>query len=446
MKISVIGTGYVGLVSGLGLASVGHSVVCYDLNPEIIQSLNNGIPTIHEDGLEPLLKQLLRSGNIAFELLTSESLSLSDVILIAVGTPSKDGNIDLSFIRSAAKSAGESLNLSTHPVSIIVKSTVTPGTTSIVVREEINAVLEKPTREFGLGMNPEFLREGSAISDFQNPDRIIFGHEDQIALGHLRQMYESYNCPKIEVNTKTAELTKYANNFFLALQISASNEIANLASSLGGIDPLEVMSGVLYDRRWSGDWEKGESPHGIGAYLKPGPGFGGSCFPKDVEALISLGEESGGNQTIAQAVLNVNRNQPKQVAALLLGENFERKKILILGLAFKPDTDDVRETPANGFISALVSMGIKVLAHDPIAIQNFQSTFSSVSSSVTFVPDWKSAALEADVVVLLTPWEEYVTGVPKLSADYLTLIDPRRAIHQSSLPTNWTYKSLGINL
>jgi UDPglucose 6-dehydrogenase/GDP-mannose 6-dehydrogenase len=445
MRISVIGTGYVGLVSGLGLASVGHKVVCYDLNPDIVNTLNSGIPTIHEEGLDSLLKQLLQSGNISFELLTSESLSSSDVILIAVGTPSKDGNIDLSFIRSAAKSAGESLNLSNQPVSIIVKSTVTPGTTSVVVRQEVKAVLEKPNRDFGLGMNPEFLREGSAISDFQNPDRIIFGHEDQIALEHLREMYESFECPKIEVNIKTAELTKYANNFFLALQISASNEIANLASKLGDIDPLEVMGGVLSDRRWSGDWQKGETPHGIGSYLKPGPGFGGSCFPKDVEALISLGEEVSEKQTIAQAVLDVNRIQPKHVADLLLGENFEGKKVLILGLAFKPDTDDVRESPASGFIAALVSRDIKVQAHDPIAIQNFQTTFSQVSSLVTFVSDWKSAALEVDVIVLLTPWQEYVVGVPNLRAEQLTLVDPRRAIPQHSLSPNWTYKSLGID-
>lgn len=445
MKIAVIGTGYVGLISGLGLAGAGHHVTCFDVDKIKIQCLQAGKPTIYEDGLSDELEKLVDSGHIQFKLISPDALSESDVILIAVGTPSKNGNIDLSYVKSAARVAAESLFLSKQPVSIVVKSTVIPGTTSEIVRNEINSVLSNSGRTYGLGMNPEFLREGSAILDFQQPDRVVIGYEDEIALMHLREMYQSFSCPKLEVNTKTAELIKYANNFLLALQISATNEISNLATAIGDIDPMTVMAGVLADRRWAGDWKLGDRPHGIASYLAPGPGFGGSCFPKDVEALMQLGNNIGVQQTLAKATLSVNSQQPQNVVSQLLGNNLKDTKVLVLGLAFKPNTDDVRETPSFGVVAALQEKGATVYAHDPLAVDNFKKEYSSKINPVEFVANWVETASTVDVIFVVTPWIDYLEAINSEFANLNILFaDPRRAFDKNNLPSNFKYLSLGI--
>ncbi len=445
MKISVIGTGYVGLVSGLGLARIGHTVTCFDVNSDIIDRLRRSEPTIHEDGLEAELKDLSAKGAISFDLVSPEALSKSDVILIAVGTPSHEGDIDLRFIRSAAKMAGEAILQSNHSISVIVKSTVIPGTTSGVVRDEIESVIAESNHTYGLGMNPEFLREGSAIADFQNPDRIVLGHEDAIALSHLREMYAPFDCPKVEVNTKTAELIKYANNFLLAMQISAANELANLAMELGDVDPYAVMQAVIQDRRWSGNWETGAKPPAITTYLIPGPGFGGSCFPKDVEALISLGSRTGSPQTLAAATLAVNQSQPAHTVDQLVRSDLTGKRVLVLGLAFKPDTDDVRETPSFGVIQALQARGAKVLAHDPMAVSNFNKSYGSSLGEIEYVESWVDVAPSTDIVFVVTPWQEYKDQLPNCEAEILQVVDPRHAFFGRSFPKGWTYTSLGVS-
>ena len=436
MKISVLGTGYVGLVSGVGLASVGHVVSCFDNRAQIVDSLSQGTPTIYEPGLPELLERVRASGNISFAAPTARALSESEVILIAVGTPSKDGDIDLSYVREVARMAGEAISLADHTISVIVKSTVVPGTTRGLVTETVLAASGGPRDKFGIGMNPEFLREGCAISDFQFPDRIVLGHEDSIALAHLEQMYSPFDVDKIKVNTATAELTKYANNMLLALQISAANEIANVAAVVGGIDPMDVIRGVVADARWGGP-----QAQPIVKYLIPGPGFGGSCFPKDVEAIRELGQAYALPMHVSSAVLAVNAEQPSRAISSMLDEaELRGKKVVVLGLAFKPDTDDVRATPALGVVLALQGHGAIVTAHDPLGIDGFRELHSE---GVAFVTDWKAAVLAADVVVVPTPWGEY-SAVPGLLKAGQILVDPRRAYSPSALAPDVSYRSLGI--
>jgi UDPglucose 6-dehydrogenase len=235
MKLAVVGTGYVGLVSGVCLAAKGHDVTCVDLNPEIVERLNRAEPTIHERGLPELLAEVHGAGNFRATTTLSEALEGAESVILAVGTPSENGVIDLKYIRAAAAEIGSVLRDRDDYLSVIVKSTVVPGTTDTVVREEIETASGKTLGQgFGLGMNPEFLREGEAIEDFMEPDRIVFGHEDDTTLQHLRELYAPWDVDKLEVNTRTAEMIKYANNCLLATQISAVNEIANLAAAVGG--------------------------------------------------------------------------------------------------------------------------------------------------------------------------------------------------------------------
>lgn len=446
MKIAVVGTGYVGLISGVGLARVGHSVTCFDVRPEVIDRLRRGEATIYEPGLTERLAMLSETGLLKFALADAADVAENDVVLIAVGTPSKDGDIDLSFVHDAARLAGAAMAMAGHPMSVIVKSTVVPGTTSGLVRRTLNDILDDHGIAYGLGMNPEFLREGCAIADFENPDRLILGFENDLALTHLREMYSSFDCPKLEVSSATAELIKYANNYFLALQISASNEIANLAADIGGIDPVAVMDGVKLDRRWTGDWQSDERPHGIASYLLPGPGFGGSCFPKDVEALVALAGHRNIDFSLGQGILKVNRAQPATTVRNVVSnpEAFNGQRVLLLGLAFKPDTDDVRETPATGMIQELYALGAEVWAHDPIAMCHFDRAYGSEVGPVRYVDDWRASAVDADTVLLVTPWAEYRVALTDGSIEPRVILDPRRALSAATLSRNTRYGSIGV--
>jgi UDPglucose 6-dehydrogenase/GDP-mannose 6-dehydrogenase len=294
MRVGIIGTGYVGLVSGICLAAKGHSVTCVDLNQAIVDRLNGGTPHIHERGLPELLSEVRRQGLFAATCDLDAALDGADLVLIAVGTPSKDGVIDLGQIVAAARSIGAYLRRRDRFLSVVVKSTVVPGTTDTIVRAAIEEASGKAFPAFGLGMNPEFLREGEAIEDFMEPDRIVLGHEDPETLARLEELYAPWQADKLRVNTRTAELIKYANNALLATQISAINEIANLATAIGGIDVMDVVRGVHLDKRWNPiTQDGGRVAPPILTYLVPGCGFGGSCFPKDLQALRSLAGSAG---------------------------------------------------------------------------------------------------------------------------------------------------------
>jgi UDPglucose 6-dehydrogenase/GDP-mannose 6-dehydrogenase len=438
MKIAVFGTGYVGLVSGVCLAAKGHDVVCLDLRADVVAMLNRAQPHIHEPGLPELLQKVISNKNFRATLSRDDALADASLILIAVGTPSADGKIDLQHIATAARQIGAFLKTAPRFVAVVIKSTVVPGTTDTFVRKILEESSGKKLGQFGLGMNPEFLREGNAVADFINPDRIVLGHEDPETLRLLRELYLPWSCEKLEVNSRTAEMIKYANNCLLATQISAVNELANLCSRVGNVDVLQVMAGVHLDKRWNPPDSAGRRANpAILTYLLPGCGFGGSCFPKDVQALRSLGRDLGLPMSLLQAVLDVNDRQPSQVVSLLATKlsPLRGKKILVLGLAFKPDTDDVRESASLTIIRDLVAQGCDVTAHDPAAADNARRELAGTPFSLTH--DWKTALTAADAVVVATKWPEYADlKSPPLAAAIAgkVVLDPRRMFRPEDFP------------
>jgi UDPglucose 6-dehydrogenase/GDP-mannose 6-dehydrogenase len=438
MKIVVFGTGYVGLVSGVCLAAKGHEVVCLDLRAEVVGKLNRGQPHIHEPGLPELLRDVISKNRFRAALSREDAFQDAALILIAVGTPSADGKIDLQQIAAAARQIGAVLKSAGRFVAVVVKSTVVPGTTDGLVRGLLEETSGKKPGQFGLGMNPEFLREGSAVADFMNPDRIVLGHEDEGTRRLLGELYLPWPCEKLEVNTRTAEMIKYANNCLLATQISAVNELANLCSEIGNVDVLQVMAGVHLDKRWNPLDAAGRRVNpAILTYLLPGCGFGGSCFPKDVQALRTLGRERGLPMSLLQAVLDVNGRQPSQIVSLLDKQlkPLAGRKILLLGLAFKPDTDDVRESASLAILRDLAARGCAVTAHDPAAGENARRELAG--TPFLLVEDWKSAVGGADAVVVATQWPEYAElKTPALAGAMAgkVLLDARRMFRPGDFP------------
>jgi UDPglucose 6-dehydrogenase/GDP-mannose 6-dehydrogenase len=432
MRIAVVGAGYVGLVTGVCLAAKAHDVTCVDVNRSIVERLNAGEPTIYERGLPRLLGEVLAAGRFRATHDLRDAVERANMVIIAVGTPSDRGVIDLTHVRAAAREVGTLLRQTKDFVSIIVKSTVVPGTTDTIVRQELEHASGKLLGDFGLGMNPEFLREGDAIADFMSPDRIVLGYEVREAREQLQELYSPWEVDKLFCNTRTAELIKYANNALLATQISTMNEIANLAAALGGIDVMDVVSGVSLDRRWNPLIEGKRANPGILSYLVPGCGFGGSCFPKDVQALRSQGQGAGLPMHLLNAVLEVNDAQPSQVSDILEREAgpLRGKSVLLLGLAFKPGTDDVRESASLKIADTLLDRGAAVSAHDPIAVEPFKTSFGSRASEIEFVTDWQAALARVDVVIVATRWEEYevvpsFTGVDSVVFDARRMFSPK---------------------
>jgi UDPglucose 6-dehydrogenase/GDP-mannose 6-dehydrogenase len=408
LKISIVGTGYVGLVTGVGLASRGHEVICVDEDVLIVERLSRGESTIYEKDLATYLSHVRNAGLFRTTVNLEEALYESEMTIIAVGTPNRNGQIDLRHVRSVAVETGKILRDKATYHTVVIKSTVLPGTTDTIVLPILEQASSKKLGQFGLGVNPEFLREGNAIEDFMDPDRIVLGSDDPKSLQKLRELYADWRVDFVEVNTRTAEMIKYANNCLLAVQISTVNELANLAAELGGIDAYEVMRGIHLDKRWSPIMEDGTriSPD-ILSYLWPGCGFGGSCFPKDVAALHFQGKQLGLPMWILRAVLDTNSQQPLQVVNLLkksLGE-LKGKRIAVMGLAFKPSTDDIRESPAFPIIRQLIQSESIVSVTDPVAYPKASQELEGLAISV--YSDWRDAVRGADAVAILTAWHQY---------------------------------------
>jgi len=387
MKIAIIGSGYVGIVTGIGFAELGNHIVFIDIDKNKIDKINSSQPPIFEDGLEGLMKK--NNGNF-YATNDYEVIQDTNVVFICVGTPSKnDGPIDLNFVKDASKKIGR--NLKNNFQVVVVKSTVIPGTTE----EIIKPILEKESgkkafKDFGLAVNPEFLREGNAVHDFFNPDRIVIGVKDEESKSILEKLYSPFECPKLTTDLKTAEMIKYTSNAFLATKISFANEIGNICKKLG-IDSYKVFEGVGLDHRINPE------------FFRAGIGFGGSCFPKDVRALISKAEELNENPKLLKAVMELNEEQPLKLIELLKKHipDLGGKTIGVLGLAFKPNTDDVREGRAVPIIRTLLKEGAKVIAYDPKAVKNFKKLFPEI--------EYTSAekVLESDAILIVTEWEEF---------------------------------------
>lgn len=445
MKISVIGTGYVGLVSGVCLSEKGHEVVCVDIDPDKVDKINDAIPPIYEEGLEELLKK-----NIGSRLKATTDLHKAvietDISLIAVGTPFDGNEIDLSYIREVSRQIGNSLKHKNGYHVVIVKSTVVPGTTDNVVLPILEQHSgKKAGKYFGVGMNPEFLKEGEAIADFMNPDRIVLGGVDEKTRDMQAELYRPFaSVDIVRTNNKTAEMIKYASNSLLATMISFSNEIGNMCASLGGIDAKDVMAGVHLDKRLSPILADGQRivPK-FTTYLESGCGFGGSCFPKDVKALIEHGKKRGNSMQLLDAVMKVNEKQPGQVLALLKKHfpSLKNVRIAVLGLAFKPGTDDMRESPAIPIVKELVSQGAVIKAYDPIAAHEAMKIFGN--DSIQYCENLSETIDKAQAVLLLTRWGEFnkVPDIFRNMKDQPLLIDGRRMIDKASVKK---YEGIGL--
>jgi UDPglucose 6-dehydrogenase/GDP-mannose 6-dehydrogenase len=432
MNLSIVGAGYVGLVSGACLAEVGHHCICIDIDAAKVARINKGEAPIHEDGLGAMLKRLAGQRLSASTDLHTAVLR-TDVTFIAVGTPFDGEKIDLSYVREAARQIGAALKEKPGYHVVVVKSTVVPGTTDDVVRPVIEEASGKKAGEgFGLGMNPEFLTEGVAVKDFMMPDRIVLGGIDERTIDTLAALYAPFaGAPVVRTNTKTAEMIKYASNATLAALISFSNELGNLCAALGGVDVADVMRGVHLAHYFTTRLEDGRSIKApIAAFLWAGCGFGGSCLPKDVKALSAHGAAHGQTMDLLDAVMKINQAQPARIIAILERHfpSLAGKRIGVLGLAFKPDTDDMRESPAIPIVTALVARGAKVIAYDPIARETARAVLPV--EGVAFAESLEETIEGADALVLVTRWDEF-DRVPELLAgkpDAPLLVDGRRMI------------------
>jgi len=392
MQIAMIGTGYVGLVSGACLADFGHHVVCVDKDPEKISLLQIGKSPIFEPGLDELIAGNTRVGRLVFTLDLAKSVASADAVFIAVGTPSRrgDGHADLSYVYAAAREIAEAVDGFTV---IITKSTVPVGTGDEVARI-IHDV--RPDGDVAVVSNPEFLREGAAIQDFKHPDRIVVGTDDERARKMMAEIYRPLylnRAPILNTSRRTAELIKYAANAFLATKITFINEMADLAERVGA-DVQDVARGIGLDNR-------------IGAkFLHPGPGFGGSCFPKDTTALLKTARDHEVPLRIVEAVITANdirkRAMARKVAAAF-GGSLRGKSVAILGLTFKPNTDDMREAPSIPLITGLLDLGAKVRAFDPAGMAEAKA----VLPDITYCDSPYACADGADAIVIVTEWEQF---------------------------------------
>jgi UDPglucose 6-dehydrogenase len=435
MKIVVVGTGYVGLITGVCLATKGHSVVCIDHNLNIVNKLNNGYPHIHETGLDELLKFVIQNKFFKATVDLKSSILECDGVIIAVGTPSLDGKIDLSQIEDVILEITEIIELRSRFLPIIIKSTVLPSTTDTFIRNILESRIER--KHFGLGMNPEFLREGDAISDFMMPDRIVLGYDDDNVKIFLEELYSVWDCDKLYVNTRTAEMIKYSNNVYLANLISMSNELAMYAKSIGGIDMLDIVNGVVLDKRWSPIVQSERLHPQILNYLVPGCGYGGSCFPKDVAAINYDGKKMGLDMSITEAVISVNSKQPYIVIDILESNlNLVNANILILGLSFKENTDDVRESASIKIIEKLLERKANVFAHDPIAQSNFKRLIPP-SENLTYVDKWSNFVSKVEAILILTKWEEYLE-LELMNLEDIIIFDARRIFKKNMLKSKIT--------
>lgn len=392
MKITVIGSGYVGLVSGICFAKLGHEVFCIDKDASKISSLNSGVIPIFEPGLKEVLDEVVAAKKISFSTDLKQALSASQAVFIAVGTPQgEDGSADLSYVLAAAKEIAE---LSTSYKLVITKSTV-PAGTGLKIKKLISAT--NPTLDFAVASNPEFLREGAALDDFMNPDRIVIGVEDEKSQKILSEIYEKFAPEKLVVSDIiTAELIKYASNSFLAAKISFINEMADLCEIIGG-DIKKLSKAIGLDSRI------GEK------FLNPGPGFGGSCFPKDIMAILNAAKENKVELSLINSVITSNSQRKIKMAQKIsaaLGGEISGKKIALLGLAFKANTDDIRYSPAIVIARELAKSGAKISAHDFEAIENSKRELAEFKN-IEFCADLYQATKDADLIVIATEWPKY---------------------------------------
>ena len=431
-KITIIGTGYVGLVTGVGMAEFGNQVICSDIDKSKIDNLNSGELPIYEPGLEDLIKRNVKDNRLSFSSNVKQSILKSDVIVIAVGTPEGDnGQADMSFVFSVAETISKNLN---NYKLVVTKSTVPIGSGKRIIDMINNKVNEH--KLFDYVSNPEFLREGSALKDFLWPDRVIIGTDSKKAYKIMRNVYRPLfinKNPITHTSIETAEMIKYASNSFLALKISYINEIANLCEAVGA-DVHNVANAMGQDGRISDK------------FLHPGPGFGGSCFPKDLEALLSISKNNNLKMKTVEAAIIANDNQKKRMVQKLINlfdGDIKNKKIAILGLAFKANTDDIRESSSINMIYSLLSKGSAINAYDPIA----NDEMATIIKNINYFDNLYDAITGVDAVVVMTEWNEFRSLDLKKIKNKMSgnvFFDTRNIISMEELSSlGFTYDNVG---
>lgn len=397
MKVSIIGTGYVGLVTGACFADLGNNVICVDIDEDRVDAINKGKPPIYEAGLEEMLKRGLKAGRIRASIDLRKAVLESEISFICVGTPSGLLDyIDLKHVEEVSREIGKALKEKAAYHVVVVKSTVVPGTTEHSVIPTLEKYSGKKCgADFGVCMNPEFLREGRAIDDFLHPDRIVIGGIDDRSTQRVKQLYEGFKSTIMETDPKTAEMIKYSTNSFLVTKISFINEIGNICKPLG-IDVFEVARGLAMDSRISPE------------FLKSGIGFGGSCFPKDVKALVGKAKEAYYRPIILNAALELNELQPLRLVELLERKAGPLKNldVTLLGLAFKPGTDDMREAPSLKIIHSLLQKGVMVHLTDPEAIDEAKKILGK-HERIKYYSSADEAVKKARYVLIVTEWDEF---------------------------------------
>ncbi len=424
MKIAVIGTGYVGLTTGACLAELGHSVICNDIDAEKIAKMKKGFCPIFEAGLPELLTKHIKTKKLSFTTSLQDSIKDSEVIFICVGTPpKKDGTPDLSFMENVIRDIGKSL---THYAVIVEKSTV-----PVQTAEWMKSLLRKYLKaNFDVAVNPEFLREGTSVHDFLHPDRIVIGTETEKADKIMSEVYSKINAPIIHTNLNSAELIKHASNSFLSTKISFANMVAQLCDKTGA-DIKTVMDGVGVDKRIGRE------------FLNAGLGYGGFCFPKDLDAFISVLEKHKVDASLLKAVRSINEYQRahvRELAKKLLG-SFKGKTVGVLGLAFKPNTDDVRLSPAVMLIQELQKDGVKIRTCDPQAVDNAKK----ILKNVVYCKDAYEVAVGSDLLILATEWAEFKTmDLMKIKSKVSKFIDARNVFDPNKMGAlGFEYRSIG---
>lgn len=398
-KIAVIGTGYVGLVSGALLSDFGHDIVCVDIDKDKIEKLKNGCIPIFEPELREIVNKNRKDGRLRFSTDIKSAVAENDIIFIAVGTPPKeDGSADLQYVLTVAQSIAENMN----GYKVIVDKSTVPVGTARKVRDVIQSILDKHKKDFVFDVvsNPEFLREGSAVHDFMHPDRIVIGAESAKATEIMKEVYKVLylnETPFVHTNPETAELIKYASNAFLAVKITYINEIANLCEKVGA-DVNQVALAMGKDGR-------------IGSkFLHAGPGYGGSCFPKDTRALVKIARDNGQAVSLVEAAVTANEQQKLRMTEKItcaFGRNLAKKTIAFLGITFKPNTDDMRESPALVIIPKLVEQGANIKIYDPEGEAEGKWRFKPIADHVCFCKDEYEAAENCDAIVLMTEWNQF---------------------------------------
>jgi UDPglucose 6-dehydrogenase len=399
MKLTIIGTGYVGLVTGACFAEMGNKVYCIDMDSSKIENLKNGIIPIYEPGLEELVSKNHEIGNLLFSNNLEEGLRESNICFIAVGTPmGENGKADLQYVLGAAREIGQTIS---HDMIVVNKSTVPVGTAN-KVKAIINEELSKRDKQYQVELvsNPEFLKEGSAVSDFMGPDRVVIGSENEYVLQTMKDLYTPFTLNHerfIIMDINSAEMTKYASNAMLATRISFMNEMANICEHVGA-NINHVRNGIGSDRR-------------IGySFLYAGCGYGGSCFPKDVQALIKTADEQGYESVILKSVETVNNEQKLSLVNKIIkrfGNDLSDYTFAVWGLSFKPETDDMREAASLVIINNLIKLGAKISSYDPKAMKNAEKNYFNDNPNIKFFNNKYDALIDVDALILITEWKEF---------------------------------------